>query len=454
MIEEIKEDNNCIIKAFENNPISIITENIDDKKIYCFKASDIGKVLNIVNIRTSIMNYDEDEKVVRTTYSSKSGNPDTIYLTSQGVYRLLYNSKKENAKKFRKWAGNILDDIIFNESKELKHQLEKQKELLAQKTLENIKDKETILLKSYDKKSVVYLILINGILYKFGYSNDIKERFKTHKKEIGENITLIYCIESKNNILLEQNLKDYLQNTNYRKTQSFNDKNQTELIEINDITIIQNKLERLNKIIHENKETLEYKMKILELENENIKLKIKQLVFLQEYTNEEKNKEEEIIEEEIKIELQQESKQEIEEIKIELQQENTQEDVDETKKINKKKEYYEKNKTRLLQQKKEYYEENKDKNRELKNQRNREYRKNNKDLIKQKDKEYRDKNKDIINKKRRESRNKELESKRSKEYYEKNKELVLQKHRLYYDKNKEQLNEKKRTEYKNTIVIN
>ena len=78
------------------------------------------------------MNFDEDEKVVRTTYSSNSGNPDTIFLSSQGVYRLLYNSKKEIAKKFRKWAGNILDDIIFNESDELKLQIENQKLLLEQ----------------------------------------------------------------------------------------------------------------------------------------------------------------------------------------------------------------------------------------------------------------------------------------------------------------------------------
>ena len=49
------------------------------------------------------------------------------YLTSQGVYRLLYNSKKPEAKKFRKWAGAILDDIIFNESKELKKQLDEKK---------------------------------------------------------------------------------------------------------------------------------------------------------------------------------------------------------------------------------------------------------------------------------------------------------------------------------------
>ena len=133
MIEEIKTDNNCIVKAFENNPISIIHEDVNDKKIYYFKASDVGNVLGIVNIRTSIMNFDEDEKVVRTTYSSNSGNPDTIFLSSQGVYRLLYNSKKEVAKKFRKWAGNILDDIIFNESIELKRQLQHNEKILLEK---------------------------------------------------------------------------------------------------------------------------------------------------------------------------------------------------------------------------------------------------------------------------------------------------------------------------------
>ncbi len=64
MTEEIKTDNNCIVRAFENNPIAILQEEINNKKIYYFKASDISKVLQIVNIRTSIMNYDDDERVV------------------------------------------------------------------------------------------------------------------------------------------------------------------------------------------------------------------------------------------------------------------------------------------------------------------------------------------------------------------------------------------------------
>jgi len=116
-VEIIKTDNNCIVKAFENNPISIIQENIDNKNIYCFKASDIGKALQLSNIAVSIQSYDDDEKVLRKAYDLRGCEQDTTFLTSQGVYRLLYNSKKEAAKKFRKWAGNILDDIFILEYK-------------------------------------------------------------------------------------------------------------------------------------------------------------------------------------------------------------------------------------------------------------------------------------------------------------------------------------------------
>ena len=37
MNEEIKTDNNCIIKAFENNPISILHEEINNKKYIILK---------------------------------------------------------------------------------------------------------------------------------------------------------------------------------------------------------------------------------------------------------------------------------------------------------------------------------------------------------------------------------------------------------------------------------
>jgi prophage antirepressor-like protein len=82
-MEEIKTDNNCIIKAFENNPISIIHEENDGKKNFYFKSSDIGKALELKNIAVSIQCYDDDEKVLRKAYTL-GGNQDTTFLISQG----------------------------------------------------------------------------------------------------------------------------------------------------------------------------------------------------------------------------------------------------------------------------------------------------------------------------------------------------------------------------------
>lgn len=171
-MEEIKHDSNCIIKAFENNNVSIIHEDINNKKSYWFKAADIAKILDLTNIRVSIQNYDEDEKGVRKAYTP-GGNQEIMYLSSQGIYRLLYSSKKPIAKQFRKWVGDILDDLVFNQGIEIRKQLEEKNKLLLDQKEINIKDSQSILLDSYNKKCIVYLILIENELYKFG-NTDIK----------------------------------------------------------------------------------------------------------------------------------------------------------------------------------------------------------------------------------------------------------------------------------------
>jgi prophage antirepressor-like protein len=283
MNEEIKEDNNCIVKAFENNPISIIAEEINNKKFYLFKVSDIGKALHLTNIRVSIQNYDEgDEVVVRKAYDTIKRNQETLYLTSQGVYRLLYNSKKEVAKKFRKWAGNILDDIIFNESAELKKQLEEKDKLIQQ--LENKPD-------TYgfgNESGYIYLINDTSTLghYKIGlalkpdgrlinlntasstYSLKIVCRFETNNTEFSEKIIhlalksfriknrrewfyikddfeLAYTIKTiKNCITFSQkyNFKDY---TEFKNTNI--DLNITkQLDEINNETVLQQEIKEEN----------------------------------------------------------------------------------------------------------------------------------------------------------------------------------------------------------------
>ena len=184
MLEEIKTDNNCIVKAFENNPISILEEDLDNKKIYCFKANDIAKILDILNIRQSIQNYDEDERVVRKVYDPYGTLQDTIFLTSRGVYRLLYSSKKEIAKKFRKWASDILDDIIFNQSKELQRQLEEKTEQLK------LQEKKIEMLESRPETE--------GFFRESGYIYIIKETSKFGRYKIGKSKSPIERISGLN----------------------------------------------------------------------------------------------------------------------------------------------------------------------------------------------------------------------------------------------------------------
>lgn len=226
MSEEIKEDNNCIVKAFETNPISILKENINDKKIYYFKASDIGKALGIVNIRSTIQNYDDDERVVRNVYDPQGTPQDTIFLSSQGVYRLLYNSKKDIAKKFRKWAGNILDDIIFNESQELKRQLEEHEQKLLEKD-KVIEEKEKLIedlqkppFYTVPKSQWVYIfqeICKKGQnIYKVGLTKKcVDKRKKSYKTYASDGFEEVYKYKTHNCYLLESIVKQLLYKYRY-----------------------------------------------------------------------------------------------------------------------------------------------------------------------------------------------------------------------------------------------
>jgi anti-repressor protein len=295
MIEEIKQDNNCIVKAFENNPISILQEDNDNKRVYYFKATDIGKALDLKNIHVSIQIYDEDEKVLRKAYDHKGNEQDTTFLTSQGVYRLLYNSKKEIAKKFRKWAGAILDDLIFNQGKSLKEEIENSKKLLQEKNDEiQIKDKQlekngelqkhNILLKEYgnSKYYIVYLIKVKTIsdkkwVLKIGESRmGITNRYKEHKSKYSECIILdIFLVKRCKEFerFLHQKLNGY------RYKELSGHENENELFLVGEelsysyiIKLIQDNIRNYNDDLLE-VQSLNLEVERLKIENQQLKLK-------------------------------------------------------------------------------------------------------------------------------------------------------------------------------------
>ena len=199
--------------------------------------------------------------------------------------------KTEKSKEIRKYyvkLENIYNKIVKEEIKNQKLLLEKEKEntrkllkeketQLENKDLENKRKVEMTLKNSFNKRNLVYLIKItinDEIIYKFGHTDDISTRLRAHKNQICEDIELVYCIESKDRKMLERLLIDYLEQYKFRIKRTINNKQQTELLKVNDIEMIKNKLIELNKDI-ENEKLLIIKLqnKIIDLENENIQLK-------------------------------------------------------------------------------------------------------------------------------------------------------------------------------------
>ncbi len=171
----------CIVKAFENTNISILQKDTE----YFFKASDVASALEITNVCRTIQNFTDKERVLQKCHTL-GGPQDVVFLTSRGVYRLLYSSKKKIAEQFRDWVGDILDDIIFNYSKKLKEQLEEKEKELKEKDTQ-LKEKERIIEEIENRPETIgftkqegYIYLINDNdkkgHYKIGMTNDLNKR--------------------------------------------------------------------------------------------------------------------------------------------------------------------------------------------------------------------------------------------------------------------------------------
>ena len=76
-----------IVKAFNTNDLHteiVIKGTMDDP---LFRASDIGLVLEISNIRMSITEFDESEKRAVSTTDSTGRMQEVTFLTEKGLYR-------------------------------------------------------------------------------------------------------------------------------------------------------------------------------------------------------------------------------------------------------------------------------------------------------------------------------------------------------------------------------
>ena len=274
---------------------------------YPINLENVYKMLGFANkgnaMKTIKSNFikDEDYKITlfHTEKRKNEGgfNKEDVMLNVDTFKNLCMIAKTDKGKEIRKYyvkLENIHNKIIKQEIEEQKQLLLEKETQLENKDLENKRKVEMTLRNSFNKRNLVYLIKItinDEIIYKFGHTDDIITRLRAHKNQICEDIELVYCIESKDRKMLERLLIDYLEQYKFRIKRIINDKHQTELLKVNDIQMIKNKLIELNKDI-ENEKLLIIKLKnkIIDLENENIELRQQLLLKDDEIVNELKNK--------------------------------------------------------------------------------------------------------------------------------------------------------------------
>lgn len=90
-----------------------------------FVAADVCKILDITNVSQAVENLDEDEKGISTAYTL-GGPQSMICVNESGLYHLIFQSRKPEAKAFRRWVTKeVLPSIrktgsySFNEPRRL-----------------------------------------------------------------------------------------------------------------------------------------------------------------------------------------------------------------------------------------------------------------------------------------------------------------------------------------------
>ena len=89
----------------DNKVTTIRTVKDSDDKVW-FVAKDVCDVLGLTDVTSALRTLEGDEKIVRLISVEKRGNPNMNCVNESGLYTLIFQSRKPEARKFRKWFTN------------------------------------------------------------------------------------------------------------------------------------------------------------------------------------------------------------------------------------------------------------------------------------------------------------------------------------------------------------
>lgn len=172
--------------VFESTEHVVDIQVVHDKPM--FKADQIGKIIGLKNIRSSIQHFDQDEKVVQPI-DTPGGYQESNFLTEMGVYRLLMRSDKPMARPFQKWVAHVIATIretgryeLSKQLDDLKRQNDNEKvDLVMHYKSQHETETHDVLLGGFANKKVVYYGKIADLedgtsLIKIGSTANIRQR--------------------------------------------------------------------------------------------------------------------------------------------------------------------------------------------------------------------------------------------------------------------------------------
>jgi len=273
-----------VVKAFNSN--NLHTEIIikGTYELPLFRANDIGEILEITTIRSTIRDFDETEKVVHSM-DTLGGTQQVSFLTEKGLYKVLFKSRKPIAEKFQNWVCEVIKELRLKGSYELKQQLEQAKNEIIKieetnKTEFNekvAKEREQILLKEFGYcGSLVYIIKVKSFengqyIIKIGESRiGVQNRYNEHKTKYGD-ILLLDCFSVKRS----KDFENYLHNHENIKSNRVSDleghENERELFLIGNNLSYNTVLKIINKNTKNYNDCTETEIEKLKIENETLK---------------------------------------------------------------------------------------------------------------------------------------------------------------------------------------
>ena len=279
-----------IVKAFNTNDLHTEVVIKGTKTDPLFRASDIGIILEINNIRMSIIDFDESEKRAVSSTDSTGRMQDVTFLTEKGLYKVLFRSRKPIAQRFQNWVCEVIKEIRINGLYELQKELEQTKnemsviettknkemeeKLIKQKELDN----EKFLLKQFNNAgNMVYIIKVktfeNGsYVVKIGESRiGIMGRYNEHKSKYEECILLdCFCVNKSKDFEYFLHSHSIIKPNIVKNLPNHDSENELFLIGGNLTYKV------LSKIVNDNIDNYNYKVNELLLEIENLKFKNQQ----------------------------------------------------------------------------------------------------------------------------------------------------------------------------------